>query len=70
MKRERTTCHTTAKTSQKAVEKIQTTTPETEKLSKSIKAPVSIKRTAKGGRLEIHFKTDTDLERIIKKLSQ
>ena len=58
-----------AKTTQKAVEKIQTTTPATENLSKNLKTPVSIKRTAKGGRLEIHFKSDTDLERIIKRLS-
>ncbi len=59
-----------AKTTQKATEKVQTTTPETEKLSKSLKTPVNIKRTAKGGRLEIRFKSDADLERIIKLLDK
>lgn len=36
----------------------------TEKLSKSLKTDVSIRRTAKGGKLEIFFKNDEDLERI------
>lgn len=58
-----------AKTVQKATEKVQTTTPATEQLSKTLKAPVNIRRTAKGGRLEIRFKSDTDLDRIIKLLS-
>jgi hypothetical protein len=42
-----------------------TETPETKKLSKILKAPVSIKRTAKGGRLEISFKTDQDLDELL-----
>jgi ParB family chromosome partitioning protein len=58
-----------AKTVQKATEKVQTSTPETEKLSKALKAPVNIRRTAKGGKLEIKFKSDADLNRIIKMLS-
>lgn len=37
-------------------------------LSDQIKAPVHLKRTAKGGRLEITFKNDQDLDRIIKQL--
>jgi len=59
-----------AKTVSKATEKVQTTTPATEKLSQTLKTPVNIKRTAKGGRLEISFKSDSDLARIIKLLDQ
>lgn len=40
-------------------------TPETKKLSAAIHAPVSIKRTAKGGRLELHFKTEEDLAMLL-----
>lgn len=43
-------------------------TPETKALSKVLSAPVSIKRTARGGRLEIHFKTDEEYAALIKKL--
>ncbi len=59
-----------AKTPQKASEKVQTTTPETEKLSSWLKTPVAVRRTAKGGKLEIKFKSDADLERIIKRLTE
>ena len=38
----------------------------TEQLSGLLKSPVTIKRTAKGGRLEIHFTDDADLQRIVK----
>lgn len=55
-------------TPDKAAKRLATTTDETKKLSKFLKAPVSLKRTAKGGKLEIGFKSDDDLERIIKKL--
>ncbi|MEI7682956.1 MAG: ParB/RepB/Spo0J family partition protein [Candidatus Saccharibacteria bacterium] len=44
------------------------TTPATEKLGKRIGAPVSIRRTAKGGKLEIAFKSNSELEKLIKKL--
>jgi ParB family transcriptional regulator, chromosome partitioning protein len=47
-----------------------TTTPATEKLSGYIKAPVTIRRTARGGKLEINFKSDKDLDRILKYLQQ
>lgn len=43
-------------------------TDETKKLSKRLKSPVTIKRTAKGGRLEIHFKDDKQLDKIIEDL--
>ncbi len=58
-----------AKTSQKATQKLSTTTPQTEKLSKLLKTKVSLKRMAKGGRLEIEYKNDSDLKRIIGKLT-
>jgi ParB family chromosome partitioning protein len=41
-------------------------TPATKKLSQHIGYPVSLKRTAKGGKLEIGFQTDAELEQILK----
>jgi ParB family chromosome partitioning protein len=43
-------------------------TAETKQLSQKLKAPVSLRRTAKGGKLEITFKSDDDLTRIINAL--
>ena len=43
----------------------QTETPATKALSKKLKTPVSIRRTAHGGKLEIGFKDDTELDRIL-----
>jgi len=43
----------------------ETETPVTRTLSKKLKAPVHVRRTAKGGKLEITFKSDEDLARII-----
>ncbi|HET7059744.1 MAG TPA: ParB/RepB/Spo0J family partition protein [Candidatus Saccharimonadales bacterium] len=40
-------------------------TTETKQLSKKLGAPVSLKRTARGGKLEITFKSDDDLSRIV-----
>ncbi len=45
--------------------KMATTTKETKQLGAYLKTPVSIRRTAKGGRLELHFSSDEDLARII-----
>ncbi len=53
----------------KVTERVQTSTPETEKLSKILKTPVAIRRTAKGGKLEIKFKNDKELSRIIELFS-
>lgn len=39
--------------------------PETEALSKMLKRPVSIKHMAKGGRLEIGFTTNDDLQKLL-----
>lgn len=46
-------------------ERVNTETPATKALSKRISAPVNIHRTARGGKLEITFTTDEELERII-----
>lgn len=48
--------------------RMATETPETKQLSKRVGAPVHIRRMAKGGKLEIAFKTDEELERIISQL--
>lgn len=45
--------------------KMAATTKETKQLGAFLKTPVSIKRTAKGGKLELHFSSDEDLARII-----
>ena len=47
-----------------AVAKVQTETVETKALSQRLKADVSVKNMAKGGRLVIQFKNQEDLERI------
>ncbi len=48
-------------------ERMQTETVETKSLSKKLGGnPVHIRRTAKGGKLEIGFKSDDELDRILK----
>jgi ParB family chromosome partitioning protein len=49
-------------------ERMATETPETKELSKIYKMPISVKRTARGGRIEIHFRTDEDYSAIIRRL--
>ncbi|HMH31111.1 MAG TPA: ParB/RepB/Spo0J family partition protein [Methylomirabilota bacterium] len=49
----------------KSHEHVGTETPATKRLSKKIGYPVGIRRTAKGGKLEITFKSDAELEKII-----
>lgn len=51
-----------------AHKRVATETPATRALSKYLKAPVNIRRTAKGGKLEITFKTDEELERILRSI--
>lgn len=58
-----------AKTAKSVSEKLATETPQTKHLAKKLATKVSIKRTAKGGRLEIHFKSDEELEKLISQLS-
>jgi ParB family chromosome partitioning protein len=50
-------------------ERMQTETPQTKQLSKRIGAPVHIRRMAKGGKLEIAFKTDEELEKVLAALN-
>lgn len=45
--------------------RMQLQTPQTKKISKKIGGLIQIRRTAKGGKVEINFKSDEDLERII-----
>lgn len=53
----------------KSVKKhMQTTNAQTEKLGNRLKTAVTLRRTAKGGKLEIFFKDDADLERITTQL--
>jgi ParB family chromosome partitioning protein len=49
-------------------EHVATETPATKKLSKKLGTPVNIRRTAKGGKLEITFTSDAELARLINSL--
>lgn len=49
----------------KTHEHVGTETAATKKLSKKLGTPVNIRRTARGGKLEITFKNDAELDRII-----
>lgn len=50
-------------------ERMSAETPETKQLSKRIGSPVFIRRTAKGGKLEITFKSDEELTKILSNLN-
>jgi ParB family chromosome partitioning protein len=45
---------------------VKSETPETKQLSKKLNTPVTIRRTANGGKLEISFTSDEELTRIVK----
>jgi ParB family transcriptional regulator, chromosome partitioning protein len=49
-------------------QRVETETPATRQLSSRFNTPVHIRRTAHGGKLEITFKSDEELERIVKLL--
>jgi ParB family chromosome partitioning protein len=51
-------------------QKMSKESPETKKLAKLLNAPVTIYRTAKGGRLEIHFDSDIKLKDLLDKLNK
>lgn len=53
---------------QQIAKRMETQTPVTKQLSAQLKVPVAIRRTAKGGRLELSFKTDNELNRLLKDL--
>ncbi|HSX46923.1 MAG TPA: hypothetical protein VLF87_02970, partial [Patescibacteria group bacterium] len=44
-------------------------TPQTKQLGKKLGQKVTIHHTARGGRLEIHFKNDSELDNLYKKLT-
>lgn len=54
----------------KTKERMRTETPETKRLSERLKAPVIIRRTAKGGKLEVTFTSDDQLAAILDVLSK
>ncbi len=49
--------------------RVETETEETKALGKRIGAPVHIRRTAKGGKLELKFTSDEELERLLRLLA-
>jgi ParB family transcriptional regulator, chromosome partitioning protein len=49
----------------KTPERMRTETPATKRIGKRLGAPVFIRRTAKGGKLEVVFKNDEQLEQIL-----
>ncbi|HSW36900.1 MAG TPA: ParB/RepB/Spo0J family partition protein [Candidatus Saccharimonadales bacterium] len=49
--------------------RVQTETPATKTLSKKLGSPVTVRRMAHGGKLEIGFTTDRDLEKLLALLS-
>ncbi len=51
-------------------QKMATETAETKRLSKNLHTPVTLKHTARGGRLEIHFKSDEELQNLLNRLTQ
>lgn len=57
-----------AKEEKAAQERVSGDTPETERLSKRYGTPVRIHRTAKGGRVEIAFKSDDELAKLLAEL--
>lgn len=50
--------------------RVNTETPVTKRLGKRLNTPVHIKRMAKGGRLEITFKSDEQLDQILELLDK
>jgi ParB family chromosome partitioning protein len=64
------TSHKAGIQDKKAVKtRVDTETKETKALGKRLKTTVHIRRTAKGGKLELKFSSDDDLERLIKLLN-
>lgn len=54
----------------KTKERMSAETPATKRLSRRLNAPVAIRRTAKGGKLEVAFTSDEQLEAILEMLSR
>jgi ParB family transcriptional regulator, chromosome partitioning protein len=64
------TTHKQGIVKEKVQERMATETAETKVLSQKLNAPVSLRRTAKGGRLELHFNSDEELQKLIELLSK
>ncbi|HTE58513.1 MAG TPA: ParB/RepB/Spo0J family partition protein [Verrucomicrobiae bacterium] len=58
-----------ADSAKQAVRATVSETPETKSLGKTLKTKVTVRRTAKGGRLEIHYKSDDELQNLIGRLN-
>lgn len=56
------------KETKEATKRVATDTPQTKRLSKRYGVPVQIRRTAHGGRVEIGFSSDEELNRILSEL--
>jgi ParB family transcriptional regulator, chromosome partitioning protein len=54
----------------KATNATRAETPETKTLGKRLHTKVTVKRTAKGGRLEIHYKSDEELTELFDKFNR
>lgn len=52
-------------TTRAAQQKMATKTERTKELETLLSSPVTIKHTARGGRLEVHFESDDDLNRVL-----
>jgi ParB family chromosome partitioning protein len=65
-----TTIKAGAKSKKTVAEKLATETADTRKLAKQLGTKVSLKRTAKGGRLEIHFKDESQLDNLVEKIAK
>lgn len=50
------------------LKRMATETPATKKLSKRLNVPVTVRRMAKGGRLELHFSDETELDSLMARL--
>jgi ParB family chromosome partitioning protein len=50
--------------------RVATETPATRALAKRLGAPVHVRRTARGGKLEIEFKSDDELDQLMNRLGQ
>lgn len=53
-----------------AKERLSTETPATKRLSERLSAPVKIRRTAKGGKIEVAFTSDEQLDSILDMLAK
>jgi ParB family transcriptional regulator, chromosome partitioning protein len=63
-----TTCKQGSTDDRIVKKRMAATTPQTKRLSQKLSVPVTVRRTAKGGRLELHFKSDDELEGLINRI--